>query len=424
MEREIVLYLLKANLAIVLLAGLYRLVMQNDREFNIRRGYLLIGVMCAFLFQFIPSPLAPIEQSAAIANALSLPTISAANIQSSSVNVWMVTLAVWGSVSLVILLKMLYAIFAVVVIRLSSVSAHLHGTKVFIPKHAQGAFTLFGWVFIPKEEMYSKNILCHELSHRNGLHSVDILVSELLRLVLWMNPAAWYLRAIMRENLEFIADRAVIESGVDKRSYQYELLDRCLVKEKSIVATYFNNSKLKNRIIMMNKQSKSPLGVLKYGILPIMVLALSLTNARAVAQTELSVSSNADSVSVYIDGEISNINVFNKIDPNQIESVAVDNSTSPSSMIVTTREAASSGDVITVVGAKQPAGGAKQMHNELSVVGSSFPLVIIDGKEADQKQMNALNPEDIESINVLKKESATNKYGSKAVNGVIEVILK
>ena len=55
-------------------------------------------------------------------------------------------------------------------------------------------------------------------------------------------------------------------------------------------------------------------------------------------------------------------------------------------------------------------------------------LVFIDGVEkkiSDIKQLDSiLKPENIESINVLKDKSATDKYGEKAKDGVIEIVTK
>ena len=54
--------------------------------------------------------------------------------------------------------------------------------------------------------------------------------------------------------------------------------------------------------------------------------------------------------------------------------------------------------------------------------GSSVsPLVLIDGMEGD---MNALNPQDIENISVLKDASASSIYGSRAAGGVILITTK
>ena len=52
------------------------------------------------------------------------------------------------------------------------------------------------------------------------------------------------------------------------------------------------------------------------------------------------------------------------------------------------------------------------------------PLYVIDGKEVKKNEMKDLDPNDIESINVLKGEAAIKKYGKKAKNGVIEITTK
>ncbi len=57
----------------------------------------------------------------------------------------------------------------------------------------------------------------------------------------------------------------------------------------------------------------------------------------------------------------------------------------------------------------------------LSTIGNNEPLYVIDGIPGD---INALNPNDIQSIDVLKDASAATIYGSRASNGVIMVTTK
>ena len=52
---------------------------------------------------------------------------------------------------------------------------------------------------------------------------------------------------------------------------------------------------------------------------------------------------------------------------------------------------------------------------------SSSPLVLIDGIEGD---MNTVNPNDIESVSVLKDAASSSIYGARAANGVIVVTTK
>ncbi len=68
-----------------------------------------------------------------------------------------------------------------------------------------------------------------------------------------------------------------------------------------------------------------------------------------------------------------------------------------------------------------------QNHEPLivnSTGGPNDPLVLIDGKIIDDKQLHSLTPQDIESVNVLKNESATKLYGEKGKNGVVLITTK
>jgi TonB-dependent SusC/RagA subfamily outer membrane receptor len=53
----------------------------------------------------------------------------------------------------------------------------------------------------------------------------------------------------------------------------------------------------------------------------------------------------------------------------------------------------------------------------------SDPLILVNGKESGQT-FNNVDPATIESVYVLKNETATKKYGEKGKNGVIEITLK
>ena len=52
------------------------------------------------------------------------------------------------------------------------------------------------------------------------------------------------------------------------------------------------------------------------------------------------------------------------------------------------------------------------------------PLYIVNGKETDAEVVHALNPDNIESMEVLKDKSAMSRFGEKAKNGVILMTLK
>lgn len=66
------------------------------------------------------------------------------------------------------------------------------------------------------------------------------------------------------------------------------------------------------------------------------------------------------------------------------------------------------------------AGGVEIKLNE----DKPAPLVIVDGKETTSTVLQAIDPNKIESISVLKDKEATTVYGEKGKNGVILVTLK
>jgi len=52
------------------------------------------------------------------------------------------------------------------------------------------------------------------------------------------------------------------------------------------------------------------------------------------------------------------------------------------------------------------------------------PMYVLNGKTISESEMKAINPNNIESINVWKDKEATDKYGDKGKNGVVEITLK
>lgn len=61
----------------------------------------------------------------------------------------------------------------------------------------------------------------------------------------------------------------------------------------------------------------------------------------------------------------------------------------------------------------------------VNTMGNNTPLVVIDGvPQPDAGRMNDLNPNDIESINILKDAGSAAIYGARSSNGVILITTK
>jgi TonB family protein len=126
-------------------------------------------------------------------------------------------------------------------------------------------------------------MLAHELEHVRQGHSFDVIILELLTAFQWFNPFMWMLRRAIRENHEYLADQAVLNSGVSRGEYKKLLINQ-FVGGQLIIANNFNYSIIKNRIKMMSKIKSSKLATTKaiFGVL----VAVALFVAFACEQKE------------------------------------------------------------------------------------------------------------------------------------------
>jgi len=77
--------------------------------------------------------------------------------------------------------------------------------------------------------------------------------------------------------------------------------------------------------------------------------------------------------------------------------------------------------VVNPVDLLQPFASGASQHLAETAPENSSPLIIVDGVE---QTLFTLNPEDVESISILKDASSTAIYGSRAANGVVLVTTK
>ncbi len=80
---------------------------------------------------------------------------------------------------------------------------------------------------------------------------------------------------------------------------------------------------------------------------------------------------------------------------------------------------------VAISSGKPGAGATVRIRGNSSLNGSNAPLVVVDGFPwGDAGDLKQINPEDIESIEVLKDASSAAIYGSRGANGVIMVTTK
>ena len=131
--------------------------------------------------------------------------------------------------------------------------------------------------------------MAHEKAHANGLHSIDVLLTQLLCVVQWFNPLAWLYSKEVSKNLEYIADASVENLSGKKENYAYLLL-KTSVNEYALalaLTSNFFNSMIKKRIKMLQKNKSSNAMYLKFALIAPLLIAFVFTfNTKVVAQTK------------------------------------------------------------------------------------------------------------------------------------------
>jgi TonB-linked SusC/RagA family outer membrane protein len=96
----------------------------------------------------------------------------------------------------------------------------------------------------------------------------------------------------------------------------------------------------------------------------------------------------------------------------------------PNASFVQTLSGQVAGLNITTSTGQPGANSLVQIRGVNSINGNTEPLFIIDGAPVDEDNFRSLNPQDIESIDILKDAGATAIYGNRGANGVIIIKTK
>lgn len=96
----------------------------------------------------------------------------------------------------------------------------------------------------------------------------------------------------------------------------------------------------------------------------------------------------------------------------------------PNASIVQTLQGQVSGLNITTSSGQPGANSTIQLRGVSSINGNTEPLFIIDGTPVDEDNFRSLNPNEIESVSVLKDAGATAIYGNRGANGVVVIKTK
>lgn len=286
-------YLLKLNLALIVLFGFYKLMFSGDTFFALRRATLIgmclvamlvPGLNCSYWINKSVGMVSMANEYAAIV----LPAVTVTPGGGGSIGWETTAMTIYTMVACLFLLRFFWQLVSIVRLRSKCRTTDINGTKVYLLESDEGPFSFFNWIFInptKHNRQETDEIMTHELAHCRQLHSVDILFTELFAIVFWANPFVWLLKREVRLNLEYLADNNVLAGGTDSKKYQYHLLGLAYRKNVATISNNFNVLPLKKRIKMMNKKRTKRIAKVKYALyIPLAAALLVVSNIETVAR--------------------------------------------------------------------------------------------------------------------------------------------
>lgn len=268
-------FLLESGISLSLLATIYVLFLRKETFFGLNRlfllGSLLFSVVLPFLKFRVYEPQSVMLSEITVTpyrNVLEAVTVYG---QDLSVTVEQAVLSanmlIWIYLAGVafFLGRFFFRIAQVVFVIHKNQVRKFDKLKLVFLDNECSPFSFMNYVFVShplqNSEGYDR-MMSHEMEHIKQGHSLDVLILELLTVFQWFNPFMWMLRSAIRENHEFLADQAVLRSGVNRGYYKKLLLSQ-LAGGQLVLTNNFNYSLIKNRIKMMSKIKSSKLANIK-----------------------------------------------------------------------------------------------------------------------------------------------------------------
>lgn len=406
---DAIIYILKVNVILAICYGVYRLCSHGSTFFKLHR-VLLVGIyILAAVLPFLHWDLG-LEQE-------TVQEMTSTYVTHLKPSEWPVfgakqfpTWGFWilggyGVAVLALYIRFLIQLGSLLYMGCTSDKVSVHGRMVHVLPENKSPFSFFNWIFMDprmhtEEEL--KTIMMHEEAHVAQKHSLDIIWAEMVCIFFWFNPFAWLMKREIRTNLEFLADNAVCKKAPSVKQYQYHLLGLACEGRHTVLANRLNMAPLKKRVLMMNKQKSVGSRGWRYLLFVPLVVMMGLVSHLDVM------------------GRTAEFLQDTKKNNTRMNFVLVGNNTSAEVVVK------KNGYGFTTTTTEQSKGNRIKVKGLASQESTMMPqdlLIIIDGKEY-KGDLDLVAPNDILSIDVIKGEGATKKYGKKAKNGVLIITMK
>lgn len=290
--RAVVIYILEVIACSGVLAALYSLIIERKVDFLFARLFLIFSVL---LSAVIPMINIPVWEAALVPQLteVTVGEVSTEVVQSSvtsfDFNFMALIWAVYGVGVALCMGSIVLQMVNILNIRRVGQMTTFDGVNIVRSQQNIASFSLFKTIYIGNNTADTDlpTIVAHERSHIAHKHSVERVVMEIFKALLWWNPFVWIASRRLVEAHEFEADNDVIGSGCDANLYVATLLKH-LFGYSPEIANGLHNSLTKKRLKMILKGNSGRYALLrKVAVIPVLgvLFALfSLTTKEAVAQ--------------------------------------------------------------------------------------------------------------------------------------------
>ena len=455
MMEELIVYLLKSGLCTIVFFGIYWLFLKNETFYRFNRFFLLSGIVASML---LPAIQYSYQVTLLVSSPLNQSTATAAVVQQENYLqlACYAVLSIYVSVTCFLILRHLTGLWKIKRMVNQYGYTMIEGYKVVNSSIFKHSFSVFNYIFFQDtpetSEIEKRLILEHEQAHISQYHWADLLITQLICSLQWFNPLAWMFMNEIKQNHEYLADQAVLQKGNSPAVYRAALINHCLkVPVFSFASSFAQYDKLK-RVKMMMSPASRPLK--KSGVL--LVIPFFALFLMAFAKPVYTVAYKNDhqndrnklkNTQDKLKTDQDNLITAEKTDSGLLISDSTDNDQRKADEKLAdgrlTNQKITNTDILVERQRKLTQGSAQKQflkpiltdtarkRKQLMPVAApgysekiSAPLYILDGVEIDEKKFSTIHPNDIETVNILKDQSAVDQYGISAVNGVIIITLK
>jgi TonB family protein len=256
----LIFYGIKAMLCMAVFYGFYLLLLRKMTFFSVNRFYLLGTLVFSFILPFISLPFTILKTPATTLPEIFLNPVVVGNrrngidtaVQSNALS-WLTL--IYCSITAIFLLRLMLNIFYILWLYHNGSVVQRKSRRIVKTRENIAPFSFFNLIFIPrsleKNEAEGK-IISHEFVHSSQFHSVDIVLLQIINAIFWFNPFIYAYRASLSHVHEYLADRGVLNHGINMIKYQQTILNQVFGTRSLVLANTFNHS-IKRRFIMMTK---------------------------------------------------------------------------------------------------------------------------------------------------------------------------